>query len=564
MSTDSGGAGVPGPQLPDPESRRRRSVPPTERPPERHRLPMILGAGIGVAIGALLTAGAFVGVPHLGGRTCTQRPALRVVVAPELSTVVNGAVDVLRSRDTTCPLGIHLTAQDPAVTAATLAADRGDRPDVWIPDSSIWAVRATRPGTGVPIDNPSIATSPVVLATSAGRASSVADLVPAPDTPGTVRWVLPEPEQSAATVGGLIELQHVVAGQADGPSRFGSVVRGSRRTPVDLASLPANTALPTTEQRLYSYRQQTPKHSPAIAYARDGFRFDYPMIVLTPERYRRDRAADILTVLRSDLGQQLLANAGFRGPDGSPTAALTAEFGAAANKATLAPPADSAAVDSAIRAYTSIIRPTRLLAAIDVSGSMATRVPGTHASRLDLAVQAAVNGLAVYSDDTVVGLWEFATNLTPTTDYKVLTPMQPLGSVADGESGRQQTARALSQIRPTRDHTGLNDTTLAAVREVRRHWDPRRVNSVVIITDGGNSDRNGISTPDLLKTLAAENDPERPVAVFAIAYGPSGDLASLQKISAVTGGRAYAAPDPRQINQVLADAVGRRSCTPDC
>jgi hypothetical protein len=87
---------------------------------------------------------------------------------------------------------------------------------------------------------------------------------------------------------------------------------------------------------------------------------------------------------------------------------------------------------------------------------------------------------------------------------------------------------------------------------------------VVIITDGGNSDKAGISTKDLLRTLAAENDPERPVAVFAIAYGPSGDVASLQRISAVTGGRAYAAPDPRQIGAVLADAIGRRSCSPDC
>jgi Ca-activated chloride channel homolog len=559
-TSTGGGAGNPRPQIPDPISPRRS----TATPPKRNRLPLILGAGIGLTVGAMLTAGAFVVVPQLGGRTCPERPALRVVTAPELSTVVNGAVDVLRSRDTACPLPISVTAEDPAVTAAALAAERGNRPDVWIPDSSIWAVRATKPGTGVPTDNPSIATSPVVLATPTRRPLSVADLVPAADTAAPVRWVLPAPETSAATVGGLIELQHVVAGRADGPSRFGSVVRTSRRDSVDLASLPAGTALPTTEQQVYAFRQAKPKHQLSITYARQGFRFDYPMIVLTPERVRRDRADDILHVLRSELGQQLLANAGFRGPDGSVSAALTAEFGAAANTATAAQSAGSAAVDSAIRAYTSIIRPSRLLAAIDVSGSMANTVPGTHSTRLDLAVQAAINGLAVYSDNTVVGVWEFATNLTPTTDYKVLAPLQALGSVGDGESGRQQIAQALSQIRPTRDRTGLNDTTLAAVREVRRHWDPKRVNSVVIISDGGNSDRNGISTPDLLKTLAAENDPERPVAVFAIAYGPSSDLASLQKISAVTGGRAYAAPDPRQISQVLADAIGRRSCTPDC
>jgi hypothetical protein len=85
-----------------------------------------------------------------------------------------------------------------------------------------------------------------------------------------------------------------------------------------------------------------------------------------------------------------------------------------------------------------------------------------------------------------------------------------------------------------------------------------------VITDGGDSDRHSIGLQGLLHQLRKENDPSRPVAVFAIAYGPSGDVATLSKISAATGGRAYAAPDPRMINQVLADAIGRRACSPSC
>ena len=52
--------------------------------------------------------------------------------------------------------------------------------------------------------------------------------------------------------------------------------------------------------------------------------------------------------------------------------------------------------------------------------------------------------------------------------------------------------------------------------------------------------------------------------VFAIAYGPSGDLAALQQITQVTGGQAYAARDPRTIGSVMLDAIGRRACAPGC
>jgi Mg-chelatase subunit ChlD len=164
-----------------------------------------------------------------------------------------------------------------------------------------------------------------------------------------------------------------------------------------------------------------------------------------------------------------------------------------------------------------------------------------------------------------VGLWTFATDLTPTTDYRSLAPLSPLSRGADGISGRERVARALAHVQVVKGgHTGLYDTVLAAVREVRRTWDPDRVNSVVVITDGGNSDPHGVSLSRLLSLLTKENDPARPVAVFAIAYGPSGDLKTLRRISDAAGGQAYAAPDPRMISRVLQDAIGRRACATQC
>ena len=112
--------------------------------------------------------------------------------------------------------------------------------------------------------------------------------------------------------------------------------------------------------------------------------------------------------------------------------------------------------------------------------------------------------------------------------------------------------------------TGLYDTTLAAGRAVRRGWDTDRVNSVVLLTDGRNDDTDGIDLTTLLAQLRAENDPQRPVPVISLVYGPDADAAALRAISEATGGATYVARDPRQVGQIMLDAFGRRACRPAC
>jgi Ca-activated chloride channel family protein len=542
------------------------------------RKPLVIGLLAGAVVGAALVGTGFLVVPSLRQPSCSvaDDAPLRLVTVPELAPVVSNLLDAeTGTRGGTCARPVTVISQSANVTAARLADEQGDRPDVWIPDSSVWTERSTAPGTGVPSDNPSVASSPLVVAVpsriAAGRGGGgslrIDQLIPGgSDAANPVPWVLPDPRQSAATVGALLEVKTAVAARPSGAARFGTVIRAADRNPVSLSQeATSGKALPTSEQQLYAYNVAHPRDKLVPAYGASPFRFDYPFVVLTGERSLRDRASQVLDSLQASLGRKLLTAAGFRSIDGAPTPAILEAVGPRAGQVRVSDPADGDAVRAAIGEYRAVTQPSRLLALLDVSGSMSTPVPGAHgATRLDLAVEASVNGLAVYPDDTVVGVWEFTTNLTRTTDYRVIAPLQALGRGPDGITGRQQIAQALAGIHVMHGGTGLNDTILAGIREVRRHWDPNRVNSVVVITDGGNSDRSGISTPALLHTLAAENDPKRPVALFAIAYGPSGDVATLQKIAAVTSGRAYAAPDPRDIGKVLADAIGHRSCAPNC
>jgi secreted protein with Ig-like and vWFA domain len=99
---------------------------------------------------------------------------------------------------------------------------------------------------------------------------------------------------------------------------------------------------------------------------------------------------------------------------------------------------------------------------------------------------------------------------------------------------------------------------------VRAGYDPDRVNVVLLLTDGMNDDVNSITMDQLLSTLAAEQDPARPVPVISIAFGPDSDVAALQQISRATGGATYLSQDPRQIGEIFLDAVGQRLCRPSC
>lgn len=181
-------------------------------------------------------------------------------------------------------------------------------------------------------------------------------------------------------------------------------------------------------------------------------------------------------------------------------------------------------------------------------------------SRIELARDASKSALALFPPDASVGLWTFATQLTPETDWEEVVPIRGLTEDAGGISQEQALVTALDSLpsRLTGGGTSLYDTTLGAVRAARDAYDPDRVSSVVVITDGQNEDSAGVQLDELLETLRAENDPERPVQVVAVGLGPDADVAALQQIADAAGGAAYSAADPRDLQAVLFDALRRR------
>jgi Ca-activated chloride channel family protein len=504
-----------------------------------------------------------------------QGGVLRVAAAPEIAEVI-AELTTAAAVDPNCR--VEVTPADPA----QVVADSATGVDVWIPDSSMWLARAESAGVAVPATGVSVATSPVVFALApAAAAGLIAAGVPdlqsilaTRRTATPIRIGLPGPSQSAAAVGAILAARAAVAGTDDARAALTWAVRSSPAgLPTDSAALldrlaaDPGTAVPVDERAVISHNEASPA-SPAVAVypGAAGVALDYPVAILTDAPGPSAAAADLIGLLLDEQSRTALLDSGFRAPDGTPGPLMAASTGVNASVIVTAPLPDLASVDDAIRQVQITNEPSRMLAVMDVSGSMQAQVAGAGgADRMSLAKEAATRGLGLYPADSAIGLWVFSTNLTPTTDYREVIGVSTLGPDGQGGTGAQRLAQALGGIQAIPNGgTGLYDTVLDAVRTMRASWDPTKVNVVLLLTDGMNDDANGISLDALLSTLAAEQDPTRPVPVISIAFGPDSDVQSLGQISRATGGAAYVSLDPRQIGEIFLDAVGQRLCRPSC
>jgi secreted protein with Ig-like and vWFA domain len=159
----------------------------------------------------------------------------------------------------------------------------------------------------------------------------------------------------------------------------------------------------------------------------------------------------------------------------------------------------------------------------------------------------------LFDDAWNVGLWSFSTRMNGSQPYKQLVPIGGLGG------NRSSMAAALGSVQPIPNgQTGLYDTVLAAYKTVQQNWDPSRVNSVVIMTDGQNDNPGGISLNTLLAQIKAIKDPNKPVEVIAIGIGNEVNKGELDKITAATGGGAFVTADPAQIGDIFLKAISLR------
>ncbi len=550
------------------------------RPPRRHRTPVAVLAGLLVVALVGWFAVDFLG-DRLRAAGCVARPSVTVIAAQEIAPVVAQIARHAADDERACYRVRVVTRESAAVVESLAVSDDGDRPDVWIPESTMWLWRAQDAAVWeVPATGTSIASSPVVLGVTETVA---ADLGWPEERPGWGQVIgpaasglavgFPDPARDPVGVSTLLELDELVADAPDPGTARTVAMRALSRNTVprqeDLFNrLPGGVmapveAFPTSENALLRHNAE-PGAVPLVAvYPEDGVpALDFPFVVLPGTAAdTRSAAEGFLDRLLTQESADLLADAGFRTPDGAALRDRSGDRRTAGERMTPAPLRGSAEVERVLAAWAGVNLSGRLRVLLDVSGSMADPVPGTGRSRMALTVDAAVAGLALFKPTTKLGMWVFATDLDGTRDYEVLLPMRPMSEHrADGALDTLRTVTAREN-----GDTALYDAVLAAYRDGVRGWEPGRINTVVVLTDGKDDNASDITRDRLLAELARLRDPGRPLKLVGIGIGPGVDRAELTAIAEATGGAAFVATNPAHIGTVFHQALSLMLCQPpDC
>jgi hypothetical protein len=324
-------------------------------------------------------------------------------------------------------------------------------------------------------------------------------------------------------------------------------------------------AFPYTEQGVWAYNQNSPGVPLVAIYPKEGTPYlDYPYATIArpgvadaQARRLSEAATKLLDRLRSDAGAVVLQDHGFRSPDGEPGLGATPSNGILSDVPKALPPVEPTALEDLQRLWTAASLNGRILTVLDVSGSMGEGVPGAPGTtRMDLAKQAILTALPLLREDTSVGLWIFSTRLAGAKDYQQIVPIRPLSSVVGDASQRTVLNAATSRVSwKVGGATGLYDTILAGYREMTSRYEAGKINALVVMTDGKNEDPGSISRDRLVNTLKADFDPDQPVSIIVVAFGPEVDAAEVKPIADATHGESHVTRDPRTITQVLLQAI---------
>jgi len=264
----------------------------------------------------------------------------------------------------------------------------------------------------------------------------------------------------------------------------------------------------------------------AIYPAEGTFLSDNPYLVLNApwsNAAQKAGAAAFGKHLADNIDASTAAKYGFRAADRKvkPEEPLTAANGVDPSQPTrvLGLP-EPRVLDALKKAWREDRKPANVLLVLDTSGSM------SQDNRLQNAKQGLRAFLTQVSPQDNVGLTIFSDKIQP------LVPIGPI------RSNRAELRRIVSNLLAD-GGTAIYDATAAGVEQVAQRADTSRINAVVLLTDGEDTDSS--RTADQVVRELDQGDSNRRVRVFTIAYsaGAAGAAENLQRIADASGGKAY-------------------------
>ncbi len=493
---------------------------------------------------------------------CGTTTELAVAVTAEILPAMKSIADGIPLTWATGCVRLRAIDSNPTGVLQAMVGGATTAPDVWIPDSSVWLTQALAGGAAVEAAG-SVGQSPVVIATSTAAADSAGWTTSPPSWAQALTsqrsLAVPDPREHAPS---LLALAAARSEASADPAAVREITvatalnqqRGRVISPKQgLAAIePSDPDAPLVISGEADLRRSLGGDGGGLVEvipAGPAPMLDYPIIVS-----QRERATDVqagldafVNALTSDAGRTAAMELGLK-----PPRAQTDE---------VALPLE---VLTALTTELAILsRPSQILVVVDISTSMLADAGGG-LSRADIASQALAGALPLLPDSTRVGMWVFASELEGTQDYRVVSPLQRLDSPAADTTQRELLQGSISQLSGILQPggTSLYDVTLAAMQSAQQSWDPEVVTTVAVITDGKNEDSAGLTLEQLEAELQAGADPERPLGLIAVAFGPDADLDSLTRITDAAAGwgpsEAVDAREPSALAGLVLASLGAR------
>ncbi len=515
-----------------------------------------------VALAGLLAAGVSAVLVWSGDRgdpgdaaACTGQ-SMTLTVPASLDEVARAAAEELSDDCRTVTVDTAAAAE-----VAAAAADDGSLPDLWVTDAP-WALAGLdEAGVATTVVAPSVASTPVLLV--GGPAADAAPTWGDELAAGVVAM----PDPAADPVGALAlaapRAEEDKVGRSDEETRQLLVPLAQGYAELRADDVTADTSLDTltasstrvvaTSEQSYLASRRGNDLIRTVTPDTGAPLLEYSLVTAADaDAAVTDAADDLAAWFGSDPGQQGLADAQLRRGDGSMVVSRSGR------RVDLLPAPPTEEVLDDLRTWQVLSVPSSVLGVFDVSGSM-DFLEGAQ-TRAQLASGVVSAGLDVFPDSARVGLWAFSVDLGgPGQDWRVMEPTRRLDDVVDGVAQRDLLqARAAELPSITTGGTGLYDTTLAAYEQALRDYDAAYANSIILLTDGANDDPGSISLRRLLDRLEELRDPQRPVRVIGLAISADADFRALRRISRATGGEAFRAEDPAEIQTVFNQAISSR------
>ncbi len=522
----------------------------TARTRRRKSLPLLT-----LALAAALGAAAWVAVALARpGPGCEP---VRVVVAasPDVAPAITQAARDVRLDCAT----IDVQSRESLQMAEELSGS-APKPQAWIPSSTLVLRRAHQSGTaGVPESGPSVASSPVVLAVAEPVAKGLGWPFKPLTWPDTLRSAesvagMPDPARDPVGVSALLALRDVAKDAPDPAGAYVALLRDFAADTYGAGPDPdaSVTVFPASENAVLRHNLDTDGAALVAAYTAASPSLDYPFVEIAGATPRQgDAVAALKRALLNGSSAAAFAQAGFRASGGQALRLTETDQRVSVRGQRSAEIPAAAEVDKALSQWAGVNASARVQVLIDVSGSMSAPVPGTGKSRLEMTLEAAENALHLFKATSQVRFLAFATKVDGERDYREILPMAPVAHQL-AAVGRLRAVRAVPD-----GQTGLYDSVLDVYRLTRKEWEPGKLNLVIVMTDGRNTDPGGISRENLVAELGKLREQSRPVPLIGIGIGPDADETELRQLVAPVGGQAFLSRDPATIGEVFYGALGR-------